>query len=70
MKTLNSLLAVTAITLLLAAATALRAGPPPDLSSRTHAISKPATPVKTVACNPDGKTCTNCQRCGACVVKG
>jgi hypothetical protein len=68
MKTLNSLLAVAAIALLLAATT-LRAGPPPDLSSRMHAIAKPAAPVKTLACNQAGKACTGCQDCSGCPVK-
>jgi hypothetical protein len=51
MKTINSLLVVTAVTLLLAAATALRAGPPPDLQNRTrpmiHESAKADTIVKT-----------------------
>ena len=68
-KTFNSLLAVTAITLLLAAATVLRAGPPPDLSNRMRVSVKPATPAQVVACNEVGKVCTNCQTCAGCSVK-
>ncbi|HUJ44622.1 MAG TPA: hypothetical protein VLW52_13565 [Opitutaceae bacterium] len=70
MKTLNSLLVVTAISLLLAAATVLRAGPPPGMSNRVQAIAKPAAPVKTAACHQAGQVCTNCQNCSGCPVKG
>lgn len=69
MKTFNSLLAVTAVTLLLAAATVLRAGPPPDLQNRMRAFARPATPAKIIAYNEAGKVCTNCQSCVGCSVK-
>ena len=53
MKTLHALLALAAITLLLATAPGLRAGPPPDYQNRMHAAVTPAakTPAATqVAC--------------------
>ncbi|HUL51895.1 MAG TPA: hypothetical protein VLT83_00670 [Opitutaceae bacterium] len=70
MKTLNPLLAAAALALLLTAAATLRAGPPPDLSSRTHAFAKTAAPAKTVVCNQAGKGCTSCQNCSVCPAKG
>lgn len=72
MKTFNSLLAVTAVTLLLAAATVLRAGPPPDLSNRmSPAVSRPAkaeTSAKTDK-KPAPALCAHSQNCG-CAAMG
>ena len=70
MKTFHSLLAVSAVTLLLAAAPVLRAGPPPDYSNRLRPVAgKPAPTVQTIACNPAGKVCTNCQSCACRAAK-
>ena len=67
MKTSPSLFALTAVTLLLAAATALRAGPPPDLQNRTHPIvqksAKTDVTVKTDE-NRDPALCVQMQNCG------
>jgi hypothetical protein len=70
MKTLNALLAASAVTLLLLATPVLRAGPSPDYSNRLRPVtSKPAVTVPTTACNPAGKICTHCQRCAGCSTK-
>jgi hypothetical protein len=70
MKTFHSLLAVAAVTLLLAAAPVLRAGPPPDYSNRLRPVAgKPTPTVQTIACNQAGKVCTNCQSCAGCSAK-
>jgi len=64
MKTLRSLLAVTAITLALGVAAALRAGPPPQFANRQPAVAKPAAAAK---CDP--AVCTSCQGCGGCAAR-
>jgi hypothetical protein len=70
MKTFHSLLAVSAVTLLLATAPVLRAGPPPDYSNRMRLVAaKPTPTVQTIACNQAGKACTNCQSCAGCSAK-
>ncbi len=67
MKTFNSMLAVTAIALLLSAASVLRAGPPPDQQNRmrpTVTMSAPTMPAAT--CSQAGQVCSNCQSCASC----
>ena len=67
MKTLHSLLALAAISLLLAGAATLRAGPPPGYQDRMRSVvSKPA-PARTVVVIADPNklpagcaTMTNC----------
>ncbi len=68
MKTLSSLLAASAIVLLLAAP-GLQAGPLPQFWNRTHAVAKPAPAPAATACNPAGKVCGNCQACAGCAAK-
>jgi hypothetical protein len=67
MKTFHSLLAVSAVTLLLAAAPVLRAGPSPDYSNRMRpAVSQPAkteTAVKTDK-KPTPALCAQMPNCG------
>lgn len=67
MKKINSLLVATAVTLLLAAATALRAGPPPDLQNRTrpmvHESAKAETPAKADK-NEIPALCAQMPNCG------
>ena len=71
MKTFHSLLAVSAVTLLLAAAPALRAGPPPDYSNRMRpAVSQPAkteTPAKADK-NKIPALCAQMPNCGCAVM--
>jgi hypothetical protein len=67
MKAINSLLAVTAVTLLLAATTALRAGPPPDLQNRTRPMVQESAKTKTPAKADKNKIpalCAHMQDCG------
>jgi hypothetical protein len=67
MKTFNSLLAVTAVTLLLVSAAVLQAGPPPDLANRMRpAVSQPAkteTPAKADK-NKTPALCAQMTSCG------
>jgi hypothetical protein len=67
MKTLHSLLALSAVTLLLAVAPVLRAGPPPDYSNRMRpAVSQPAK-TETAAKTDKNKIpalCAQMPNCG------
>ena len=69
MKTFNSMLAVTAIALLLSAASVLRAGPPPDQQNRMRPTVAQSAPVLVAAtCSQAGQGCSNCQSCANCPV--
>jgi hypothetical protein len=66
MKTINSLLVVTAVTLLLAAATALRAGPPPDFQNRTRPMVRESAKTDATAktdANEIPALCAHVQNC-------
>ncbi len=68
MKTLHALLAAAAITLVLGAAAALHAGPPPQFWNHKPAATPAPTPA-VAACQPAGQACSNCQNCAGCAMQ-